>query len=93
MASGGKDRKIGVWCLEPNLSEFESYENLNDRQLVERIGSLRNINIMSPMTSIRGRIPHYYYNQMEIEHHATPMGLGMTHGDTLAIWDISQVRL
>ena len=88
MASGGKDRKIGVWCLEPNLSEFESYENLNDRQLVERIGSLRNINIMSPMSSIRGRIPHYYYNQMEVENHATPMGLGMVDGDTVAIWNV-----
>ena len=91
MASGGIDQKIELLCLEPDIIKFESYENLNDKQLVERIGSHRNINIMSPMTSIRGRRPHYYYNQMEIEGHATPMGLGMVDGDTVAIWDISHL--
>ena len=89
MASGGIDRKIKLWCLEPNIINFERYENLTDEQLMEKIGTHRNINIMSPMTSIRGERPNYYYNQMEVENHATPMGLGMADGDTVAIWDIS----
>ena len=89
MARGGIGHQIELRCLEPDIINFEQYENLTDKQLTEKIAKNRNINIMSPLTSLRGARPHYYYNQMGVENHATPTGLGMKDGDTVVIWDIS----
>merc|ERR1712130_514824 len=92
MARGGFDHEIELKCWEPNLADYESYENLTDKQLMERLEdgrSYRSINIKSPINLIRQRSPHfrYFFNQMEIEKHATPMGLGMADGDTIVLWD------
>ena len=92
MARGGKDRKIELWFLEPIISEFETYENLTDQQLTEKVGWSCSIDIRRPVASICGEGYAYYYDQMAVEEDATPMGLGMADGDTVAIWDTSTLR-
>ena len=89
MAAGGN---IQLWCLSVNLDNWKWHDSrckMSDRELTFTSGECRVINILSPLISLAyvNKNAVFYYDQMQVEKHATPAGLGMVDKEILIIWD------
>ena len=96
MASGCDPGRAGcqikIRCLKPELlSSLEDFEEMTDSQVLERTLVTQNIDVTSPLSSISGEGTAYFYDQMQVETCATPMGLGMEDGDIVALWNPSKL--
>ena len=87
MAPGGK---IGLWCLTPTKDNWDWHNDLDLEELAYNsgIGDYQEINFLSPLTTLAGENAAYYYDQMQVEKHATPAGLGMVDRETVVIWNL-----
>ena len=87
MAAGGH---MQLWCLYVNLDNWKWHDSrctISDGELTFTSGECREINILSPLISLAGENTVFYYDQMQVEKHATPAGLGMVDKEILIIWD------
>ena len=85
-----KSGQIEIKCLRPELMSAEDIENSSDSQLLERLAVTENIDFTSPLSSLGGESTAYYFDQMQVETCATPMGLGMEYEDVVALWNPSK---
>jgi len=75
--------------LAPTEDNWEWHDDLDLEDLWGNSGDYhREMNILSPLTTLAGENAAYYYDQMQVEKYATPAGLGMVDGDTVVIWDL-----
>ena len=100
MASGGAGCQVEIRLLRPELLSSRDLErdqrterrleNLDDRQMLEHILVSQNIDAMSPL-SMGGEGTAYFFDEMQVETCATPMGMGMAEGDIVALWNSSKL--
>ena len=79
-----------LWGLSVNLDNWKWHDSrctISDEELTFTSGECREINILSPLISLAGENTVFYYDQMQVEKHATPAGLGMVDEEILIIWD------
>ena len=86
------DTQIQIRCLRPELLSGEDFEDISRTEefQVRQILVKETIHVTSPLSSLGGESTAYYYDQMQVEACATPMGLGMEDGATVALWNPSK---
>ena len=84
MAAGGN---IQLWCLSVTLDNWKWHDAMSNGGPTFRTGEYREINTLSPLTFLAGKNAIFFYDQMQVEKHATPAGLGMVDKEILIIWE------
>jgi len=84
--------RIQIQCIRPELLSGEDFDNILETEGLDlaKIVVTENIDVTSPLSSLGGEGTAYYFDQMQVETCATPMGLAMQEGDVVALWNPSK---
>ena len=105
MATGRTNDLIDICVYKPELLSPEEFQELTDsilerddgvwkpdtfRNMSKKMRRYVHIDTKTPLSSIGGEDTAYFFDDMQVEAGATPMGLGMQDGQDLVLWNLSK---